>query len=144
MPNHKHFFQPGEAITEEQRELLRNLQDKQTKELNDLLATIPAKKVPEFMNPPFHPYEDRVLVFPDPTEMKTNSGIIIPDEVKDRIKPVKGTVVRVGPGKLGSGLAVPLQEGDRIYYGSFAGTELEINGITYLIMRFGDCFGGAE
>jgi chaperonin GroES len=141
MPNHKHFFVPGDDVSPEQLQSIRDLEARQSEELNTLLASIPKKAVPEFMNPPFKPYEDRILIFPDPVEIKTQSGIIVPESVTDKLKPMTGTVVRVGEGK--DGKAIPIAEGDRIYYGAFAGTDFEIAGITYKIMRFADCFGRA-
>jgi chaperonin GroES len=153
MPNHNLFFVPGDDLTDDQRQQLKDLEQRQHEERNRLLDSLPKKAVPEFMNPPFVPYEDRVLIFPDTLEVKTNSGIIVPDSVQERMKPLTGTVVKVGPGKPGTIYldaegneiqCLPLNVGERIYYGAYAGTELSINGIDYLIMRFADCFGRVE
>jgi chaperonin GroES len=80
------------------------------------------------------PLADRVLVEPAPAEEKTAGGIIIPDTAKE--KPQKGTVVAVGPGKKDE--PVTVKAGDKVLYGKYAGTEITIDGINYLIMRESD------
>lgn len=82
------------------------------------------------------PLADRVLVEPAPAEEKTSSGIIIPDTAKE--KPQKGSVVAVGAGKKDEPLTVKV--GDTILYGKYAGTEINIDGKEYLIMRESDIF----
>ena len=80
------------------------------------------------------PLADRVLIEPAPAETKTVSGIIIPDTAKE--KPLNGTVVAVGNGTKDEDMV--LKEGDVVLYGKYAGTELEIEGKKYLIMRQSD------
>ncbi|MBK9291459.1 MAG: co-chaperone GroES [Bacteroidetes bacterium] len=80
------------------------------------------------------PLADRVVIEPAPAEQKTASGIIIPDTAKE--KPQKGTVVAVGPGVDDKPLTV--KEGDMVLYGKYAGTEFNIDGTNYLIMRESD------
>jgi chaperonin GroES len=80
------------------------------------------------------PLADRVLVQPALAEEKTKSGIIIPDTAKE--KPMKGTVVAVGPGKKDEPTSV--KEGDEVLYGKYSGTEIAIEGDSYLIMRESD------
>lgn len=80
------------------------------------------------------PLADRVLVEPAAAEEKTASGIIIPDTAKE--KPQKGKVVAVGPGKKDEPTVVKV--GDEVLYGKYAGTELNIEGVDYLIMRESD------
>ncbi len=80
------------------------------------------------------PLADRVLIEPAPAEEKTAGGIIIPDTAKE--KPQKGTVVAVGPGKKDEPITVKV--GDQVLYGKYAGTEITIDGINYLIMRESD------
>lgn len=82
------------------------------------------------------PLADRVLVEPLPAENKTASGIIIPDTAKE--KPMKGTVVAAGPGKVDEPMTV--KTGDMVLYGKYAGTELTVDGKDYLIMRESDIF----
>ncbi|MBR4998104.1 MAG: co-chaperone GroES [Bacteroidaceae bacterium] len=80
------------------------------------------------------PLADRVLVVPAPAEEKTIGGIIIPDTAKE--KPLKGEVVAVGNGTKDEEMIVKV--GDTVLYGKYAGTELELDGNKYLIMRQSD------
>ncbi|MDA9783188.1 co-chaperone GroES [Vicingaceae bacterium] len=82
------------------------------------------------------PLADRVLVEPAAAEEKTAGGIIIPDTAKE--KPQKGKIVAVGNGKPDEPMTV--KEGDTVLYGKFAGTEINIEGKDYLIMRESDLF----
>ncbi len=82
------------------------------------------------------PLADRVIVEPAPAEEKTPGGIIIPDTAKE--KPQKGTVVAVGPGKKDEPTTVKV--GDKVLYGKYAGTEINIDGKEYLIMRESDIY----
>ena len=77
------------------------------------------------------PLADRVLVVPAPAEERTIGGIIIPDTAKE--KPLKGEVVAVGNGTKDEEMIVKV--GDTVLYGKYAGTELELEGTKYLIMR---------
>lgn len=85
----------------------------------------------------FKPNEDRVLVEPAAAEAKTASGIIIPDNAKE--KPQKGKVIAVGEGIKDKPVTVKV--GEHILYGKYAGTEITIDGKDYLIMRNSDIFG---
>tara|TARA_B100001996_G_scaffold344735_1_gene300686 strand:+ start:654 stop:929 length:276 start_codon:yes stop_codon:yes gene_type:complete len=76
------------------------------------------------------PLADRVLVEPMKAETKTASGIIIPDNAKE--KPQKATVVAVGNGTKDHSMTVKV--GDTVLYGKYSGTELKIEGKDYLIM----------
>ncbi|NDV82756.1 co-chaperone GroES [Bacteroides sp. 51] len=80
------------------------------------------------------PLADRVLILPAPAEEKTIGGIIIPDTAKE--KPLKGEVVAVGQGTKDEEMV--LKVGDTVLYGKYAGTELEVEGGKYLIMRQSD------
>jgi chaperonin GroES len=82
------------------------------------------------------PLADRVIVEPAPAEEKTAGGIIIPDTAKE--KPQKGTVVAVGSGKKDEPMTVKV--GDKVLYGKYAGTEINIDGKEYLIMRESDIY----
>lgn len=90
------------------------------------------------------PLSDRVLVQPAPAEEKTESGIIIPDSAKE--KPQEGTVVAAGPGKVenGSKIEMSVNEGDKVLYGKYSGTEVTLDGEEYLIMRESDILGIVE
>jgi chaperonin GroES len=77
---------------------------------------------------------DSVLIQPAAAEEKTASGIIIPDSAKE--KPLKGEVKAVGQGTKDEDMVVKV--GDQVLYGKYAGTELELDGVKYLIMRQSD------
>lgn len=83
------------------------------------------------------PLADRVLIEPSPAEEKTASGIIIPDTAKE--KPLKGKIVAVGNGKKDEPMTVKV--GDTVIYGQYGGTEIKLEGKTYLIMREADIYG---
>ena len=80
------------------------------------------------------PLADRVLVKPAAAEEKTIGGIIIPDSAKE--KPLKGEVMAVGNGTKDEPMV--LKAGDKVLYGKYAGTEIEVEGELYLIMRQSD------
>ncbi len=80
------------------------------------------------------PLADRVLIKPAAAEEKTVGGIIIPDSAKE--KPLKGEVVAVGHGTKDEEMVV--KKGDSVLYGKYAGTEIELDGEKYLIMRQSD------
>ena len=80
------------------------------------------------------PLADRVLVEPAAAEQKTLGGIISPDTAKE--KPQRGKVVAVGTGKKDEPMTVKV--GDTVLYGKYAGTELSIDGVDYLIMKESD------
>jgi chaperonin GroES len=82
------------------------------------------------------PLADRVLVEAAAAEEKTASGIIIPDTAKE--KPQKGKVVAVGSGKKDEPMTVKV--GDTVLYGKYSGTEINVDGKEYLIMRESDIF----
>ena len=79
------------------------------------------------------PLADRLLVLPAQAEEKVG-GIIIPDTAKE--KPQHGTIVAAGNGTKDEEMI--LKEGDEILYGKYSGTELEVEGTKYLIMRQSD------
>lgn len=80
------------------------------------------------------PLADRVLIKPAAAEQKTASGIIIPDSAKE--KPLKGEVLAIGAGTKDEEMVVKV--GDTVLYGKYAGTEFELDGEKYLIMRQSD------
>ena len=79
------------------------------------------------------PLADRVLVLPAQAEEKVG-GIIIPNTAKE--KPQHGTIVAAGNGTKDEEMV--LKEGDEVLYGKYSGTELEVEGTKYLIMRQSD------
>ncbi len=80
------------------------------------------------------PLADRVLIEPTAAEEVTMGGIIIPDSAKE--KPLKGKVLAVGHGTKDEPMV--LKEGDVVLYGKYAGTEIEVDGEKYLMMRQSD------
>jgi len=82
------------------------------------------------------PLHDRVIVEAAAAEEKTLSGIIIPDTAKE--KPQRGTIIAVGNGKKDEPMTVKV--GDTVLYGKYSGTEIQIEGKDYLIMRESDIF----
>jgi chaperonin GroES len=82
------------------------------------------------------PMADRVIIASIPQEEKTKGGIILPDSAKE--KPQQGKVVAVGKGKMtesGELLAMTVSAGDKVLYGKYSGTEVKIDGETYLIVK---------
>lgn len=91
------------------------------------------------------PLEDRVLVRPIEKSNVTESGLYLPESSKER--PVQGEVVAVGPGKRldnGKVATLSVKKGDRIVYGKYAGTEVEIKGDAHLILRESEILGVIE
>ena len=96
-------------------------------------ATMTSKKLN------IRPLEDRVVVQPFEADEKTAGGIILPDNARE--KPQRGTVIAVGNGKLlesGERGEMSLKAGDKVFYGKYSGTEIEINGEDYVILRESD------
>jgi chaperonin GroES len=91
------------------------------------------------------PLADRVIVKQSDAEEKTKSGILLPDTAKE--KPTKGKVIAVGPGKLdekGKPMEIGLRVGDSVYYGKYSGTDVEVDGQKYVILRESDVLGVLE
>ena len=91
------------------------------------------------------PLSDRVIVKQSEAESKTASGIVLPDMAKE--KPTKGKVVAVGPGKLddkGKPMEIGLRAGDTVYYGKYSGTDVEVDGEKFVILREPDVLGVLE
>lgn len=86
------------------------------------------------------PLADRVLVKPEDEKEKTVGGIIIPDTAKE--KPQQGIVMAVGCGTKDE--EMHLKEKDKVLFGKYAGTEVEIDGIKHLIMRQSDILAVIE
>jgi chaperonin GroES len=91
------------------------------------------------------PLADRVVVRQTEAEEKTKSGLYLPDAAKE--KPTKGKVIAVGLGKLddnGKRTEVGVRVGDTVYYGKYAGTDVEIDGEKFVILRESDLLGVLE
>ncbi|MCX7953668.1 MAG: co-chaperone GroES [Bacteroidales bacterium] len=80
------------------------------------------------------PLADRVIIEPMAAETKTASGLYIPDTAQE--KPQKGKIIAVGEGTKDEEMKV--KEGDLVLYGKYAGTEVSIDNVKYLIMRQSD------
>jgi len=88
------------------------------------------------------PLSDRVLVKPLDAAEEKKGGIIIPDTAKE--KPQEGEVVALGTGKRddeGKLLEFTVKKGDKVLISKYGGTEIKIDGQTYLIMREDDILG---
>ncbi|MEY4463442.1 MAG: co-chaperonin GroES [Pseudomonadota bacterium] len=90
----------------------------------------------------FKPLHDRIAIKPIEHEEKTKGGIIIPDTAKE--KPMQGEIVAVGTGtrnEKGEVHPLELKVGDKVLYGKWAGTEIEIKGEKLIVMKENDVFG---
>ena len=91
------------------------------------------------------PLADRVIVKQSQAEEKTKTGIVLPDTAKE--KPTQGKVVSVGPGKLdekGKPMEIGLRPGDTVYYSKWSGTEVEVAGDKFVILKESDILGVLE
>ena len=85
------------------------------------------------------PLDDRVVVSPMEAEEVTAGGIVLPDTAKE--KPQRGAIVAVGPGRLldsGERGELSVKAGDEVIYGKYGGSEIEIEGEEYKILRESD------
>ena len=85
------------------------------------------------------PLDDRVVVEALEAEEKTTGGILLPDTAKQ--KPQQGRVIAVGPGKLsdsGGRTAVAVKVGDTVLFGKYSGSDVEVGGKEYKILREAD------
>ncbi len=93
----------------------------------------------------FKPLGDRVLLEPLEEEERTSSGIILPDSAKE--KPQEGMILAVGPGRLldtGERIPPEVEEGDKVIFQKYAGTEVKINDDEYLILSEKDILAIVE
>lgn len=144
----KTFAMIGEPLAEAALENVKQFAAHQEENTRELLAKQDEQKKSlssaDFMNTTFEPFEDRVLMYPDPIEEKTKGGLYKPEVATAKERPLLGTVVKVGPGKENAIVkkALPLKPGERVYFGNYAGTPITpSNGVEYLVMRFSDIFG---
>ncbi|MCP5007650.1 MAG: co-chaperone GroES [Planctomycetes bacterium] len=85
------------------------------------------------------PLDDRVVVEPLEAEEKTKGGIVLPDTAKE--KPTKGKVISIGEGRLldnGQRAKILVSKGDQVLYGKYSGTEINVSGREYLIIKESD------
>ena len=91
------------------------------------------------------PLHDRVIIKRIEEGEQIRGGIIIPDSAKE--KPQEGEVIAAGRGKRkdnGEYEALDVQEGDRVLFGKYSGTEIKLDGEEYLIMREDEILGVIE
>lgn len=91
------------------------------------------------------PLEDRIVVKPQEAEAKTAGGIVLPDSAKE--KPLMGKVIAVGPGKMldsGNRGAMSVKKNDVVLYGKYGGSEVEVDGTEYKILRESEILGVVE
>lgn len=92
------------------------------------------------------PLQDRIIVERIEEETTTAGGIIIPDTVSKE-KPQEGKVIAAGKGKVtpeGKVLPLDVKKGDLVLFGKYAGSEIKVEGVEYLIMREDDILGVIE
>lgn len=98
------------------------------------------KDAPKKTNIKIRPLEDRVVVQPFEAEEMTRGGIVLPSNARE--KPMQGKVVAAGPGKLleksGERGQMSLKVGDVVFYGKYSGTEIELEGDDFVILRESD------
>lgn len=90
------------------------------------------------------PLGDKILVKPSEADVKTKSGIVLPDSAKE--KPQEGEVIAVGSGKMVEGKIIPLEvkAGDKVIYGKYAGDEVKLDGVEHKILKEEDILGIVE
>lgn len=91
------------------------------------------------------PLEDRIVVKPQEAETKTAGGIVLPDAAKE--KPLTGKVVAVGAGKLmdnGKRIAPSVKKNDVVLFGKYSGSEVQLEGEEYKILRESEVLGVIE
>lgn len=91
------------------------------------------------------PLDDRLVVLPDDPEEVTAGGIVLPDSARQ--KPQRGKVIATGPGKLldsGKRGEMSAKKGDIVFYGKYSGSEVDIDGETYVIIRENDLLAIAD
>jgi chaperonin GroES len=91
------------------------------------------------------PLGERLVIQREQSESKTAGGIVLPDSAKE--KPARGTVIAIGTGKLlddGTRSKSQLKAGDRVLFTSYAGENVEIDDVEYLLMREDDILAVVE
>jgi chaperonin GroES len=91
------------------------------------------------------PLDDRIVIKQSEAEVKTSGGIILPDAARE--KPQIGTVVATGPGKIlddGSRGTMSVKNKDEVIYAKYIGSDVEIDGEKYVILKESDVLGIVE
>jgi chaperonin GroES len=87
------------------------------------------------------PLSEKVVIERSDSETKSAGGILIPDSAKE--KPMRGTVIAVGPGRVlesGELKALEVKKGDKVLFGGYAGSEVKLGGKDYLIVNESEIF----
>lgn len=85
--------------------------------------------------PTLKPLRENVVVVREEADARSAGGIVIPDSAKE--KPMRGTVIAVGPGRVlpnGEVKALDVKKGDTILFGGYAGSDVKLDGKDYLIV----------
>jgi chaperonin GroES len=85
------------------------------------------------------PLDDRIVVQQHEAEDRTAGGIVLPDNAKE--KPTRGKVLAVGPGRLlktGNRGPLSVKVGDEVFYGKYSGTEVDLSGTKYTVLKEAD------
>lgn len=101
-----------------------------------------AKKESTASSVTLRPLDDRVVIEVLNAEEKTSGGILLPDTAKQ--KPQQGKVIAVGPGRMlegGTRAELAVKVGDIVLFGKYSGSDVEVNGQEYKIMRESDILG---
>lgn len=100
-----------------------------------------AKTLEELLDPalpfPVKPFNERLIIFPDPAKDMTKGGIYIPDTAKERSR--IGTVVAAAEGS--DKYPRPVEIGERVVFSDIAGSDLVIGGATFRVMRWTELIG---
>jgi chaperonin GroES len=91
------------------------------------------------------PLEDRIVVKPNEAETKTSGGIVLPDSAKE--KPLMGKVIAVGPGRMldsGKRGGMSVKKNDVVLFGKYGGSDVEVDGTEYKILRESELLGIVE
>jgi chaperonin GroES len=91
------------------------------------------------------PLDDRIVVEQHEAEDKTAGGILLPQQAKE--KPTRGTVLAAGPGKMldsGNRGKMSVSVGDEVFYGKYSGTEVDLDGKKYTVLRESDVLAIVE
>jgi chaperonin GroES len=91
------------------------------------------------------PLEDRIVVKPNEAETTTSGGIVLPDSAKE--KPLMGKVIAVGPGRMldsGKRGGMSVKKNDVVLFGKYGGSDVEVDGTEYKILRESELMGIVE
>ena len=91
------------------------------------------------------PLDDRIVIKQSDAEEKTTGGIILPDTAKE--KPQIGKIIATGPGKMldnGKRSKMSVKKNDKVIYAKYIGSEVEIDGKKFVVLRESDILGIIE